>query len=553
MIMMRKKVLLVLLVSIFLVTFALVATCAVDNSRPMRMTVDRLAGVDPAAVTGYTSTYLCCNIYDSLIMYDFDGKVVPLLAESWEISDDFLSYTFKLKKGVKFHDGSELTASDVVFSLNRIVTMATGYSYLFTGSVKKAEAIDDYTVRFDLVRPYGAFIDSLCRLYIVNEKLIMANLNMNHNIYKYGEVYGDYGRGLLMDSDAGSGPYTISEVSPQNYVVADQFKDYHIPFSENAPTFIKFIANTEAITVRTMLAKRELEISDNTQSPESLEAISKIDGITITQYGASATQSIDFNNGIAPTDDKYFRKALAYLIDYDGIMNIAYPGSVRAIGPINAATPGAGTQHSINPYNYDLEKAKECLALSKYANQLDKYPVEFLSVSGLASHLKTALSLQATAKQAGITVKITEVPFMAAVDRYSKTNSSPNMITLSHCPYYYDAGGLLNASYAITSQGTTANPFWIPDNVFAQMISDSLAIQDIKERYAAYAKIEAYILDECYGGFIADLIEKVAYQSEYVYWPVAEYFSKTGKPKSNCLGYHYWFHDFEVYPEKIPK
>jgi len=553
MIMMWKKVFLVLLVSIFLVTLTLVAACDVDNSRPIRMTVDKITAGDPATVTGYAATYICCNLYDSLIMYDLDGKVVPLLAESWEISDDSLSYTFKLKKGVKFHDGSELTASDVVFSLNRILTMKTGFSFLFANIVEKAEAIDDYTVRFDLVKPFALFIDSLCRLYIVNEKLIMANLNMNHDIYKYGDVYGDYGRTFLLTSDAGSGPYMLSDISQQNYLTAVQFKDYHIPFSENAPTYIKFTANTEGVTVRTMLAQRELEISDNWQTPESIEAMSKIDGITIIKYSAGAYQSLDFNCSLPPTDDEYFRKALAYLLDYDGIVKSAFSGSIRAIGPVNAATPGAGTQHSTNPYNYDLEKAKECLALSKYANQLDKYPVIFWACSQIPSHDKISLSFQAAAKQVGITVKIISSTFSVFTERVTNKNSTPNIDTLSHSPYYFDAGAVFNTSYNVAGQGTTANTSWISDKNFDKTVSDSLMIQDVEERYDAYAKIEAYILDKCYGAFLADIVDRVAYQSDYVYWPAVEYFSKTGKPASTCLGYHYWFHDFKVYPEKMPK
>jgi len=551
---MRKILILMLLISILLGSFSLVTICGIadDVPRPIRMTVDRMPGVDAHAVSGYTSTYVCCNIYDSLIMYDFDGNIIPLLAESWEMSDDESSYTFKLKKGVKFHDGSELLASDVVFSLNRIVTIQAGYSYLFVDSVEKVEAIDDYTVRFSLVKPFAAFIDSLCRLYIMNEDLIMENLNMNHDIYKYGEKYGDYGRTFLLTNDAGSGPYMLSEIEQQNYLTATKFDDYHIPFVENAPTYIKFIANTEAMTVRTMMARRELELSDNWQTPESIQALSRIEGITINQYGAGAIQCLDFNCSLPPTDDEYFRKALASLLDYDGILKSAFPGSNRSIGPVNASVPGAGTQHDANPYNYNIEKAKEYLSLSKYADQPDKYPVEFYASSTVASHEKIALALQAAAKNIGITITISSGPFMVQTERLTNKDSTPNINTFSHCPYYYDAGGLFSTTYSIDAQGTTANPFWITDTTFDQMIGDALAISDTEKRYAAYAEIEAYILDKCFGAYLADIVEKVAYQSEYVYWPAADYFIKTGLPKYNCLGYHYWFHDFEVYPEKIP-
>lgn len=524
----------------------------VGSERPMRMALVGAPNVDPATGSNWAATYIYSNIYDSLVMYDINGKIVPLLAEDWEIADDGTSYTFNLKKNVKFHDGSQLTASDVVFSLNRIIAMQQGFSYMFVDTVEKAEAIDDYTVKFELKKPTGTFIDSLCRLYILNEDLIMNNLNMNHDIYRYGE-YGDYGISYLLTNDAGSGPYMFRELSPQNYLIADQFEDYHIPFSENAPTYIQFINNTEATTIRTMLANRELEISDNWQTAESIASMEKIDGVSIAQYGNSATQQIAFNCSKAPTDDKYFRKALACLIDYDAIVESIFPGSTCAIGPAGANTPGAGTQHDENPYKFDIEKAKEYLALSKYANQLDEYPVEFFSNSSVPSQEKIALALQAAAKQVGITIKITSAPYSNLVERVSNLESTPHIVTSSQCPYYYDAGCTFDSHYTSDNVGTTTNTFWILDNDLDQMISEALAIIDTKERYNAYANLEKHILDECYGAYIADITEKVAYQSEYVYWPAAEYFKNTGEMSHTCVGYHYWFHDFEVYPEKILK
>lgn len=548
-----------------LLSAALVTSCGTeapqDNSigvpvngaeRPIRMALAGAPSVDPATGSNWAATYIYCNIYDSLVMYDIDGKVIPLLAESWEVSDDNKVYTFKLKEGVKFHDGSMLTAADVVFSLNRINAMKQGFSYMFTDAVKKAEVIDDHTVRFELTGPMGTFVDALCRLYILNEDLIMANLDLNHDTYKYGE-FGDYGRSYLVTNDAGSGPYMFRELSPQNYLIADQFKDYHISFPEYAPTYVQFINNTEATTIRTMLANRELEISDNWQTAESIASISKIDGITIAKYGNSATQQIAYNCSKAPTDDENFRKALTCLIDYDTMVKSVFPESVKAIGPVGANTPGAGTQHDKNPYSYDIEKAKEYIKLSKYADDLEQYPVEFLSNSSVASQEKIALAMQAAAKQAGINLKITSAPYSNLVERVSSKDSTPNIITASQCPYYYDAGCTFDSHYTSANVGTTTNTFWIMDENFDKMINDALAIGDTEKRYTAYAKLEKHILDKCYGAYIADITERVAYQSEYVYWPAAERFLKSGELSQNCVGYHYWFHDFEVYPEKMPK
>ena len=521
------------------------ATVDVPAGQGIRMAVSGNPNIDPATGSNWVAVYCYINIYDSLVMYDEEGNLIPLLAESWEMAEDGLSYTFKLKEGVKFHDGSELTASDVVFSFNRMMTINQGFTYMFKNCVASVEALDEYTVKFNLTQTVGAFLDRLCRLYILNEDLVMANLDMENSTYNYGE-FGDYGRSYLLEKDAGSGPYMVTELSQQNHVQAEKFDDYHIPFAENAPAYIRIINNTEATTVRTMLASRELELSDNWQTTESYEALAKIDGVTVTNYSNSSTQMISFNCSLEPTDDVYVRKALACLVDYDAVVNNIFPGSVRAVGPVNAATPGANSANREYPYNYDLEQAKAYLAQSKYADRLDEISIEFFVNSTVPSQEKLALMIQAAAQQVGLEITVTSAPYSTWSERVTSSESTANMSTASQAPYYYDAGASFEAHFTDENQGTTTNTHWISEPTLNQQIIDAVGIIDQTERYAAYAEIEQKILDECYAIFVADITEKVAYQSDYVYWPAAEYFAETGELRYNELGYHYWFHDFGI-------
>ena len=92
------------------------------------------------------------NLYDTLIFPNAEGGVDPWLAESWEVSDDGLTYTFKLREDVKFHDGSDLTASDVVYSFDRQTGIGEGFAYMLADA-DSATAVDDYTVEFKLAQP----------------------------------------------------------------------------------------------------------------------------------------------------------------------------------------------------------------------------------------------------------------------------------------------------------------------------------------------------------------------------------------------------------------
>ena len=550
----RNRRFFIFFVLILLISFvSLNAFCKVEDLRPLRHAVDGSPSVDPHIGSGAAITFFYVNTYDTLVTYDIHSKILPLLAESWTASDDYLHYTFKLKKGVKFHDGTELKASDVVFSMNRLITMNVGFSYLFKGRVAKVEAIDDYTVRFDLSNKYALFIGSLTRFSIVNEKLIMANLNMKNQTFNYGPTYGDFGRDFLLTMDAGSGPYKFGELLLQNYLILDQFESYHIPFSENAPTSLKFIRNTEAMTIRTLLNKRELEVSGRSSSTELLEAISKIEGIGIGEYSYGSTAHIVFNCSLPPTDDINFRKALAYLVDYDLILNNFFPGSTMAIGPCNASTPGAGTQHEANPYKYDIEKAKEYLALSKYADKLDQYPVEFFHTTTPPPPPQIALPLSSAAQTIGMNMLITGGPYIAWQQRTAGKETTANVSTCVQSPWIRDAASNFLAQYTRDNVGTVANPFWILDETFDQMVYNAIEIMDTEKRYAEYAKIEKYILDNCFGAYLVDVVNRVGYQSTYVDWPADNYYRQTGKHSYTGIGFQYWYHDWKVFPEKKPK
>ena len=222
--------------------------------------------IDPAVGSDYVSSTSLANMYDSLIFPTAGGATEPWLAESWEASADGLTYTFQLRQGVTFHDGSELLASDVVYSHNRLQTIGEGYAYLISG-VAEVAAPDDSTVVFTLGQPSGLFAPSLVRLYVVNEDLVRANTNPEG---PYGEN-GDYGKDWLLTHDAGSGPYTVIEFPLEEFALMEKFEDWWAKdqFNAYAPDQVKLILTTEGATVRTLMETGALEISDQWQPVEA--------------------------------------------------------------------------------------------------------------------------------------------------------------------------------------------------------------------------------------------------------------------------------------------
>ncbi len=119
--------------------------------------------LDPMAIAMMSTFTVTYAIYDNLVEANENGEYVESLAESYEISDDEMEYTFKLRQGVKFHNGTEMTADDVVYSINR--TIEKGWAADMTAAIDKVEKVDDYTVKLSLKEPFGAMIGSLASPY----------------------------------------------------------------------------------------------------------------------------------------------------------------------------------------------------------------------------------------------------------------------------------------------------------------------------------------------------------------------------------------------------
>ena len=343
----RRVVVLVMILGILLIGAS--ATAQVDDENSIiRMTSDWPTYIDPGVGSDFSDTISLVNIHDSLVFPNPDGSVRPQIATKWDISEDGLTYKFYIREGIKFHSGNELTAEDVAFSMNRLLTVGEGYAYLYMGVIKSATVLDKYTVEFKLNNKFGPFVSSLIRLYIVEKQVVMANIDKTVDIY--GE-FGDYGKLWLLTNDAGSGPYKVKDVKMEEYVLGEKFDDYWEGWDQDAPKYFKLSAACQPVTVRTAMFRQEQEITDEMQPMENYEAMAKIEGIEVVSYINGNNLNVTLNTKKAPTDDIHFRKALAYIVDYEVIVDKIFPGSKISNGPVPANLPGA--DNSLKLYKTD--------------------------------------------------------------------------------------------------------------------------------------------------------------------------------------------------------
>lgn len=499
--------------------------------------------VDPAVGSDEASSAALANLYDTLVFPNDDGSVRAHVAEDWDISDDGLVYTFRLKQGIKFHDGSELTAEDVVYTLERIMAIGEGYGYLFTNNVASAQALDTYEVEITLQKPFGPFLSSLVRLYIVNKDLVEANTKPDG---AYGDN-GDYGRGYLLNNDAGSGPYQVKVLREGDYLLMERFADYWDGFDPNNPDELQFYGTLEPATTRTMLSRQELEVTDQYQPAEVYPALAEIPGVEIANLVGANTLYLMTHTQKPPTDDVHFRRALAHIINYEVITSSIVPDSVHSIGSVSQVLPGANP--NAVKYEYDLAKAEEELKKSKYYGQLDQYPVDVAWIAETPDREKLALLIQAEAAKVGIQVNVVKVPWLSFIDQAAQLETTPHTGVVAVGAHYAEAGSILESRFHSRSAGTWEQTDWVQDPQLDAMIDDAIATQDYDERMSKYAEIIRVASEQALGIPLIDTPEKHAYQAGYVTWEQAEN-AKAGKPVNPVLGYFYYGRGFKVYPEK---
>ncbi len=488
--------------------------------------------IDPAVGNDNSSSSAMVNLYDTLVFPLADGTVKSWLAESWEVSDDGLVWDFILRKGVKFHDGSELTADDVVYSFERLTTIGEGYGYLF-GGVSKAEAIDDYTVRFTLGEANGLFLPSLVRLYVLNKDVVEAHLASEG---AYGDK-GDYGKEFLLTADAGCGPYKVSEFRLEEELVMTRFADWWGHFNPKAPEEVRFLAVTEAATIRTLMSNAELEISDQWQSVDAFENLQKLDDVSVAALPTFMELYLMMNTKAAPLDDLAVREAISYAFDYDTAVSLEWPGTKKSVGPVPQAL--GGHNPNVKTYDYNVEKAKAALARSKYAGNISDYTIEIHWISEVPDEEKFALLFQANMAAIGLDVEVVSSPWLSVVENTAAPETSPDLVMIYIPSDMPEVGPLLKLRYHSSTAPTWSQNEWLLDPELDAAMDKALATIDVEERFAKYADIQEDIAARASALYLYDAVEKHAYQ-DYVDWPAAK-----GKA-SPLTGYYIYAADIGI-------
>jgi peptide/nickel transport system substrate-binding protein len=310
--------------------------------------------LDPSVDTSPISLNLFKNVFDQLTDIKADGSVGPLLATAWSSSDDAKEWTFTIKHGVKWHDGTDLTVNDVVWSFQKIMDDKKSPVEAYLTSVEKVEAVGDDKVKFTLKASFAPFPRQVSLISILPKAAYE----------KEGANFAQH--------PVGSGPYKVVDWAKDDHIELKAFDGYNGGKPEFDKVVFRPVPSESARTAA--LISGELDIVP-ILPPAFMDTLSKRDDISVKKVQSNRVVYLGFNAEKAPLDDIKLRQAIDCAIDRNAITKQLLRGLGVPDGQIVAPVT-FGYDPKIEPTAYDPAKAKKLLSESKYKGEpiLFQYP-----------------------------------------------------------------------------------------------------------------------------------------------------------------------------------
>ncbi len=361
--------------------------------------IDDLVSLDPAEIFEASSTEYLAQVYDRLIGYDQKdaSKLVPLLAESWTVSDDARTYTFRIRDGVTFHSGNPLTARDAAWSLQRAIKLNLAPAYI-VGQLgltpdtvdRMVTAPDDRTLVIGTDKAYAP-------TFVLNCLTATVTAVVDSKLVQEHEANGDFGHDWLKTHSAGSGPFKLASWKPNELLSLDRNDGYWQGQPGFRRVFIRHVPESSSRLL--LLQKGDVDVARNL-TPDQLKSLQGNADITLEPVQKMSIFYVSFNVLHAPFDKPEVRQALKSLVDYDGIVATIMHG----LATVHQTLVPAGMLGAIDdaPFKLDVDKAKALLA---QAGLPDGFKAT-MDVINQSPYIDIAQALQASFARAGVTLEL---------------------------------------------------------------------------------------------------------------------------------------------------
>ena len=428
---------------------------------------------DPHTVVAAGDEEIIFNVYEGLYKYDSQGNLNPCLATDVEISDDASVYTFTIREGVKFHDGSDLDANDVVYSLKRAAGLLENQDG--TALVSELAALKDVVITDD-----------------GRVKVSLENGNCELLSYFTTGIIPE-GYDNCQAAPVGTGPFKFDSYIPGQCVILvknDKYWQKGFPYLDKV-TF-KVCADMDAGLAE--LSNGSIDIFPYL----SMDRANQLDPAkyNIETNGSNMVQIFALNNTVGPLQDVRVRQAINYAINRNDIISVTMDGA--GVPLTTAMSPAMGSYYDTSldgTFDQDIEKAKSLMSDAGYA---DGFDITCTVPSSYLIHVNTAVELASELKAIGINLEIKQVDWATWLDTvYAGRQYETTVIALTSSYAPFDVLG----RYASTADGNFIN---YSNPKVDELLEKIPTVKDNAERTALYHELLGYLTEDACSVYIQD-------------------------------------------------
>jgi len=358
---------------------------------------------DPTQSSQIATMYAWQLVYNGLVLVDDKGVVQPDLATAWTMSADRKTYDFTLRPGAKFSDGSPVTADDVVFSFQRLLSDGLPYAKARFANVGAVTKVDDAHVQFALTKPDAGFLLNLGSPFLIGSGILSKSWLAGHN--PKTEVMG-------------AGPFKVVSYSPNSELILERNDNYWNTAA--APKYqklnIKYMPDQSAQVAALQSGQVDLVFP----SAENTLQLAKNNQVKVVSVPGTTTIRLNINSGRKPFDNPDVRRAISMALDRQEIVQGAFLGQAVPSAQLPPSTPWAVPLDQLANQTRNVEQAKTLLAKAGYPNGID---ITLDHLAGYGSYLDRFAELaKSELAQAGIRVNIQANQNTVWLDHQNKAN-----------------------------------------------------------------------------------------------------------------------------------
>lgn len=465
---------------------AAAATSAEDSAEPVTIVFSNIAEtatLDPAIAFSSDGLEFVRNVYEGLLEYvPASTELRPALAESWEVSEDGLTYTFTLRQGVKYHDGADFNAEAAKMGLDRIKEINQGPASLMT-DISSIEAVDAQTLKITLSRPNVFFLGVLPKLPLVSPQAIEAN-----------KTDADpWANDFFATNGVGTGPYKFDSWNKGSQIVMVKNTGYWQEWLPYTADRVILRVDADISTALQLLGQGQIDML-GAVGPDDSIAAKDLPGVKLIEQPQFQVSILTLNTNNKPLDNVKVREAIKYAFDYQAFADFFQGLGETPTGPL--PKNAEGVDPSLPVQKQDLEKAKQLLAEAGYPD--GGFKLRYLGLKGLSYEEFAGTLLQQNLAELGIELEQILVPWPQMPPTMADKATAPDISYLNQSMFTNDPTFILRTSYfsGNTADKSGYNWSYYVDAEVDKWLDEIPTIQDEQERTEALYNLQQKIVGD---------------------------------------------------------